>query len=324
MRICLFLLATLVTITSTFGKEKENPPKIEEKLKIIIPKFKQKATIEEVLAALRDESIKNDPDKKGVSIIYRKGQEKVKDKNFNFDFENMPTGEIIRYICIASGLKYKVDKHAVIIAAKNIQIDELVTRFYPVDPSIASLFTELGVQNYFEALGVSFDAGAQIAYLKSVSRLVVTNTPNNHKKIQEIFKALNSETPSIETQISIMRHKLNDLNQDLNLLESLVKEKGKKHEFADINKKLQLVLPKVRFEDGDFDLVLDFLKRRTRDLDHKGEGLNIIFSLNDKHANLGKVNLDADDIPVGEIIKYICNQLKLKYKVEKHAVIISK
>lgn len=116
MRICIFLLIALVTISSTFGEEKEQQPKIEEKLKIIIPKFKKNSTIQEVLAALRDESIKNDPDQKGINIIYRMGPEKGKDKNFNFDFENLPLGEIIRYICLVSGLKYKVEKFAVIIS----------------------------------------------------------------------------------------------------------------------------------------------------------------------------------------------------------------
>lgn len=125
-----------------------------------------------------------------------------------------------------------------------------------------------------------------------------------------------------------------------------------------IYKKLQIVIPKVRFEDRDLDFVVDFIKRTTRDLDEEGEGLNVIVSVNDAGgaaapgvdapavdalddalgdpidgpaldapaapAGGGKarINLDADDIPVGEVIKYICDQLNLKYKVEEFAVII--
>ena len=122
-----------------------------------------------------------------------------------------------------------------------------------------------------------------------------------------------------------------------------------------IYRKLQIVIPKVRFEDRDLDFVVDFIKRTTRDLDDEGEGLNVIVSVNDAGANdpavdapvddgLGDaldapledpggevpvaagggklINLDADDIPVGEVIKYICDQLNLKYKVEEFAVII--
>ena len=118
-----------------------------------------------------------------------------------------------------------------------------------------------------------------------------------------------------------------------------------------IYRKLQIVIPKVRFEDRDLDFVVDFIKRTTRDLDEEGEGLNVIVSvdsaaqaspvdvdddpladdfdgfdeplLEEVAASGGKkINLDADDIPVGEVIKYICEQVGLKYKVEEYAVII--
>ncbi|MCH2205118.1 MAG: hypothetical protein MK132_04505 [Lentisphaerales bacterium] len=118
-----------------------------------------------------------------------------------------------------------------------------------------------------------------------------------------------------------------------------------------IYKKLQIVIPKVRFEDRDLDFVVDFIKRTTRDLDEEGEGLNVIVSVDSEAAAAPagidddpladdldefdepaveevaasggkKINLDADDIPVGEVIKYICEQVGLKYKVEEFAVII--
>jgi type II secretory pathway component GspD/PulD (secretin) len=122
-----------------------------------------------------------------------------------------------------------------------------------------------------------------------------------------------------------------------------------------IYKKLQIVIPKVRFDDRDLDFVVDFIKRTTRDLDDEGEGLNVIVSVDGGNSpapapaaveddglggdefgldeddgaaavapasNGKKINLDADDIPVGEVIKYICEQVGLKYKVEEFAVII--
>ena len=45
--------------------------KISEKLKIIIPRFRQVGKIQEVIDALKEESIKQDVDKKGVTLIYR-------------------------------------------------------------------------------------------------------------------------------------------------------------------------------------------------------------------------------------------------------------
>ena len=76
---------------------------------------------------------KSYPSKMGPQYIF---------KNLNFDFENMPVGDIIRYICIASGKKYKVETNAVIIADPSIELDEMVTRFYPVSSTVFSSIAE--------------------------------------------------------------------------------------------------------------------------------------------------------------------------------------
>jgi type II secretory pathway component GspD/PulD (secretin)/tetratricopeptide (TPR) repeat protein len=253
---------------------------ISEKLKIIIPRFTQNTTIEEVLSALKETSIEQDPDKKGITIIYRPkpktsvaedvadpeaddgaldeddpfaaDEEEVAfdaepgedaqagngaDKIYNFDFENMPIGEIIRYICISSNLKYKIDSYAIIIAHPSVQIDEMVTRFYPVNSSVFAALSDnapassggeldLGgglddigggdegggdgqkVRKYLEAMGVQFPAGAQVAYLQGVSRLVVTDTVTEQRRIQEILNQLQVEAAQV-----IIESKFVEINQ---------------------------------------------------------------------------------------------------------------
>ena len=249
---------------------------ISEKLKIIIPRFTENTTIEEVLSALKESSIEQDPDKKGITIIYRpklktSAPEDVPDdgaldeddpfapdedegafdaepgadaqagngadKIYNFDFENMPLGEIIRYICISSNLKYKIDSYAIIIAHPSVQIDEMVTRFYPVNSSVFAALSDnapvsnggeldLGgslddigggdegggdgqqVRKYLEAMGVQFPAGAQVAYLQGVSRLVVTDTVTEQRRIQEILNQLQVEAAQV-----IIESKFVEINQ---------------------------------------------------------------------------------------------------------------
>jgi len=127
-----------------------------------------------------------------------------------------------------------------------------------------------------------------------------------------------------------------------------------------IYKKLQIVIPKVRFVDKDLAFVVDFIKRSTRELSSDCEGLNVFVAVDEARPNdvdagadaeedvddfgdeeefedgdedaldgeeataeaAGKITIDADKMPVGELIKYICQQLNLRYKVEEHAVII--
>lgn len=251
--------------------------KINEKLKIIIPRFKQNAKISDVLDALKEESIRQDPEKKGITVIYRpfvaaeapaagnapaapaeadpfaaeadpfadpapaEGNAPVAnnnaggagDKKYNFDFENMPIGEIIRYICISSNLKYKVDPHAVIVADPRVQVDDMVTRFYPVNSQVFSAIQEnaagggggggdlvggigdvaggedeQSVENYLKAMGVQFPAGSSVAYLRGVSRLVVTNTVTEQRRIQEILNQLQVNAAQV-----IIESKFVEINQ---------------------------------------------------------------------------------------------------------------
>ena len=56
-----------------------------------------------------------------------------------------------------------------------------------------------------------------------------------------------------------------------------------------------------------------------RDLSKEGNGLNIITTV--KSTNK-KINLNLDNVPVGELIQYICLQLKITYKVQENKVII--
>lgn len=322
------LIFAIFLITNlSFGLEKPNDFKIEDKLKIIIPKFKQNADITTVLESLGSSVKKHDQEQKGLKIIYipfGDKPQKEKGKVFNFDFENMPVGEIIRYLCLSANLKYKIENNAVIIADPKVAIHHLETKFYALSsnliPNINSN-TKKDFKSYFESLGVQFPAGTKVAYIESASRLVVTNTAAEHKKVHEIIKALNSKNTSIQGQLKTIRHQFRKLSQEIDLLEKLVAAKNNKADGQrEVAQKLKLILPKVRFEDRELDFVVDFLKRATKGLDPKKEGLNVIINVNKK---LGKINLDADDIPVGEIVKYICEQLQLKYKLEKFALIIS-
>lgn len=249
--------------------------KITEKLKIVIPRFRQNAKIQDVIDALKEESIKQDVDRKGLTLIYRPftgdGVEEAApqedagfdafeeaeddpfaepdalsdapeevvssgtDKKFNFDFENMPIGEIIRYICIAAGLKYKVDDHAVIIADHRVRIDEMVTRFYPVNSQVFSAIKDTAggdgggdlvggigdiagedegdVKQYLEAMGVQFPAGSSIAYLPNVSRLVVNNTVTEQRRIQEIINQLQVDAAQIIIETKFIEVNQSDLEE---------------------------------------------------------------------------------------------------------------
>lgn len=131
------------------------------------------------------------------------------------DFDNIPLGEAIRYICQGSGLKYRIEPFAVIIADKNVPLTEMETRFYPIDAGFmkGAVTRQVSVQfdtgdddddddgggtssgsdprEFFEGLGVEFPEGARISYDGRVSKLIVFNTPENLRRVEEVLQELN-------------------------------------------------------------------------------------------------------------------------------------
>ncbi len=118
-------------------------------------------------------------------------QTKIEDIKVNFTLNKQSLGEAIRYLCEAAGLKYKVDRHAVVIAAPNVAIADLETVSFPVDSEILSAFggsDSNALQRYFMERGIQFPYGARIAYDANISRLFVTNTPENLRAIGKLVE----------------------------------------------------------------------------------------------------------------------------------------
>ncbi len=57
-------------------------------------------------------------------------------RTITLNMNNIPLGEAIRYICLGAGLKYKVESNAVIIADSSVPLDDMETRFYPVEAGV--------------------------------------------------------------------------------------------------------------------------------------------------------------------------------------------
>ncbi len=127
--------------------------------------------------------------------------------------DNIPLGEAIKYICRGANLKYRIEKHAVVIATQEIPLDDLETRIYPLEQEA---ITEVGgegevgaaagaestgssaaVQTYFQNRGIAFPDGARIVFDSRISRLIATNTPDNLAKIEDVIKEISVVDPQV-------------------------------------------------------------------------------------------------------------------------------
>ncbi len=147
------------------------------------------------------------------------------------DFDNIPLGEAIRYICQGAGLKYKVETHAIIIASQDIPFDELETRFYPIEAGFlkakATLEARGGLEGVesgnkkglldpkalFQGYGVDFPAGAKITFDQRTSKLIVTNTPANLRKVEKVLVELNIQPVQVTIEAKFIEIAQNDLEE---------------------------------------------------------------------------------------------------------------
>ena len=93
---------------------------------------------------------------------------------------------------------------------------------------------------------------------------------------------------------------------------------------ADMFAKLdRIILPTLEFDQSDINAVIKHLNQRSRTYDPMHEGVNFSISMTDaERALLNKVDMRFANIPLSEALRYICQDLGLKYRVDADGVTI--
>lgn len=123
---------------------------------------------------------------------------------------------------------------------------------------------------------------------------------------------------------------------------------------AEIREKLDnIIIPEIDFEEATIHQVIHYLRRRSRELDPDGEGVNFILHLKDEREVLedrparefdnelddlnvdfedmngavdqdwGSLTLNMSNVPLSDLIRFVCMAADLQYLVDRHAIIIS-
>ena len=250
-----------------------NQQKLQKKMEsIIIPSIEfRQANITDVVNFLVDASVAGDPESIGVNIILKltsgegggsapaPAARPVDDFGFGGDFgapasdfgvSSAPAGaanvpaitlnlrrinllDAIKYITEVADLRYRLEDNVVIITPANIVSGRVVTRMYPVQPSILDVIVERGevddqsrtgdfvgmgqqttikrsdVKDFFERAGVPFPQGTSITYNQSISQLIVANTAENLETFERILSRLNVIPNQVEIEARFV-----EVNQD--------------------------------------------------------------------------------------------------------------
>ncbi|HMP75902.1 MAG TPA: hypothetical protein PKE12_06370 [Kiritimatiellia bacterium] len=144
--------------------------------------------------------------------------------------------DAIKFITEVARLKFRIEENVVMITPENMPSGRVVTRMYPVQPSILDViiereatdqqqtgFVEIGaktttfrksdVKEFFEKTGVPFPVGTSITYNQAISQLIVANTPENLEVFERILSRLNVVPNQVEIEARFVEISQDDLEE---------------------------------------------------------------------------------------------------------------
>ena len=224
--------------------------RIRDKLQnIIIEKLDfDDATVSSVITYLNRESKRLDElDGAGINIVLRLDNNTEDDlERITMAMDEVPFEVALKYICLATGLRYRIEEHAVIIG--NESIEELKTEFFSVKSDIInSIASDISIKEeseqsdtegnimgssgfgdeeittveltmemlitYFTNRGVPFPADSAIAWDVRANTLTVTNTPENLRILEKLLKEIDIEIPLVLIETKFVEITETDLKE---------------------------------------------------------------------------------------------------------------
>lgn len=151
---------------------------------------------------------------------------------------NVPLGVALKYICDATRLRYKVDDYSVTLVPQTETVDDVFTRTFSVPPDFASSLDTGGgggttevdpfsessssstatlaprppIIDLLRSAGINFADGTS-ATLSSNGVLLVTNTPGELDKVEQLVNAIISKQPK-QVKITTKFVEINQENSD--------------------------------------------------------------------------------------------------------------
>ncbi|MBR2962638.1 MAG: hypothetical protein IKC53_00350 [Lentisphaeria bacterium] len=137
----------------------------------------------------------------------------------NLVVENVSLIDAIRYICKAANLHFRVENYAVVIAAKDVPLDEFVRKTFPIDKEILASgiiggdLANESVKQYLIDRGIPFPTGASVRYDEMSSRLTVYNTTEALDRVEDLIDEMDVSDPQVLIQVKFVEIEMNDLQE---------------------------------------------------------------------------------------------------------------
>lgn len=84
-----------------------------------------------------------------------------------------------------------------------------------------------------------------------------------------------------------------------------------------------IIIKNINFTDVNIQTVVKYLAEESKRLDSAGTGINIALGINEEElANIPTVTMNLESVPLGEVIRYLCQSCGLKYRVDDQVLTI--
>ncbi len=179
----------------------------------------QQATIVEILELLRLRSRDLDPQGKGVDFVLNVPDDS-RQRQITLTLTDVPLEEVLRYVCEAASVTYRVEEHAVMISSLSEKNATLVTRSFRVPPDFIQnspvaaaappgdpfqpaaqagglTLRRMGAKEFLESRGIPFPDGASASFAGGTSTLVVRNTATNMEMVENLVDLAAKSSPKM-------------------------------------------------------------------------------------------------------------------------------
>ena len=111
------------------------------------------------------------------------------------DADDIPVEDAFKYIAEQTRLEYKITETAVIFTHPK-EAPKLIKKEYSPNSGFLQLFSnDDDVVGKLEKMGITFPYGSKIRYHKKELKMTVTNTAENHSKLESLMKSLEKIQP---------------------------------------------------------------------------------------------------------------------------------
>ena len=117
----------------------------------------------------------------------------VGERTVTLSMSKVPVSEVLRYVCMGAGLRYRFEKEGIIIEDKSCGDEFTWSQIFTVTPAFAQAVgsepSEVKLKQYWEALGIDFPSDSMVRYVYDRRLLFIRNAPSNLNKIEQDLRS---------------------------------------------------------------------------------------------------------------------------------------